>query len=126
MNDALLSELMESIQEGGAILRGEAKPSRTFEYPDIDVKELRERYELSQDKFAALLGISPGTLRGWEQGRRRPDGPARVLLRVADKHPRPVLDTVGSDARTVAKHTGRKSRQGAAPKGKRTKAGTRA
>jgi putative transcriptional regulator len=103
VNNELFSQLMESIEEGGAILRGEAEPSRTFEYPDVDVKELRERYKLSQDKFASLLGISPGTLRGWEQGRRRPDGAARVLLRVAEKHPRAVLDTVRGDARLAAK-----------------------
>ena len=43
---------------------------------------------------AELLGISPATLRNWEQGRRRPEGAARVLLCVAAKYPRSVLDTV--------------------------------
>ena len=40
------------------------------------------------------MGISVGTLRNWEQGRRKPEGPARVLLRVAAKHPEAVLDVV--------------------------------
>ena len=38
------------------------------------------------------VGISVGTLRNWEQGRRKPEGPARVLLRVASRHPEALLD----------------------------------
>jgi putative transcriptional regulator len=51
----------------------------------------RERERPSAE---ALLGISVATLRNWEQGRRSPEGPARVLLRVAAKHPEAVLDVV--------------------------------
>ena len=58
-----------------------------------DVAALRARFGLSQAKFAALLGISVRTLQGWEQGRRTPDGPARVLLRVAARRPDAVLET---------------------------------
>jgi len=52
-----------------------------------DVRVLRERYHLSQDKFASMLGISVGTLRNWEQGRRAPEGPARVLLNLVERNP---------------------------------------
>jgi putative transcriptional regulator len=58
------------------------------------VARIRQAYGLSQERFASLLGISVRTLQNWEQGRRRPHGPARVLLRVAAKHPQAVLDTV--------------------------------
>ncbi|HET6229025.1 MAG TPA: helix-turn-helix domain-containing protein [Longimicrobiaceae bacterium] len=93
MDDELFKELLGSVREGGAILRGEAKASRTFSFDDVDVKELRENgFGLSQPKFAALLGISVGTLRNWEQKRRRPEGPARVLLRIAARNPEAVLD----------------------------------
>lgn len=51
------------------------------------VAEARAKTGLSQDKFATLLGISPRTLRDWEQGRRSPSGAARTLLRIAAKHP---------------------------------------
>ena len=94
MNDELFNELIESVKQGGAILRGKSKPSREFAFEPIDVQSIRKKYGLSQDKFAKLLGISVGTLRNWEQGRRKPEGPARVLLRVAAKHPKAVLDTV--------------------------------
>ena len=54
--------------------------------------------KVSQEQFAALLGISVRTLRNWEQGRRVPEGPARVLLQVAAKHPEAVLDVVQAKA----------------------------
>jgi len=92
MRKALFDELLESVREGGAILRGELTASREFLLEDPDVRSLRESYGLSQPKFAALLGISVGTLRNWEQGRRRPEGSARVLLRIVAKHPDAVLD----------------------------------
>lgn len=94
MSDELFEELMESVREGGAILRGEKEASRMFVVEIPDVKEIRERYELSQSEFAALLGISVKTLQNWEQGRRNPRGAARVLLQVAAKHPEAVWDVV--------------------------------
>lgn len=94
MRDELFNELVESVKEGGAILRGESEASRETLFEDPEVGRIREEYGLSQAKFAALLGISVRTLQNWEQGRRHPQGPARVLLRVAARHPRAILDTV--------------------------------
>jgi putative transcriptional regulator len=92
MKDELFQELLESVKQGAAIMKGKLQPSRTFEFPEIEVRALREQFGLSQDKFADLVGISVGTLRNWEQGRRKPEGPARVLLRVAALHPEALLD----------------------------------
>ncbi len=94
MKDDLFRELEASIREGGAILRGEKPPSREFVIDSPNVKQLRGSFRLSQIEFAELLGISVKTLRNWEQGRRRPDGPARVLLQVAARHPEAVWDVV--------------------------------
>lgn len=94
MKEELFEDLLASIQQGGAILRGESKPSREFNFDNPDVKAIREQYGLTQSKFAELLGISIATLRNWEQGRRRPEGPARILLSVAAKHPEAILDAV--------------------------------
>jgi putative transcriptional regulator len=52
------------------------------------------REGLSQEQFAAAFGVSLGTVRNWEQGRRTPDGPARVLLTVIEKSPRTVLRAI--------------------------------
>ncbi|QLQ08095.1 MAG: helix-turn-helix domain-containing protein [Anaerolineae bacterium] len=96
MNDELFAELMASVEEAGRITCKEAAPSRMFtvERDLLDVKTIREGYKLSQTRFAMLLGISVKTLRNWEQGRRAPVGPARVLLQVAARHPDAVWDVV--------------------------------
>lgn len=94
MRDELFKELQASVREGGRILREKTPASRVSGVPESDVASIREAYGLSQDKFAALLGISVRTLQNWEQGRRSPRGPARVLLRVAARHPKAVLDVV--------------------------------
>ncbi len=99
MKNELFNELVASVREGGAILRGEAEPSRAFAVDGPNIKRIRANYRLSQGQFAALLGISVGTLRNWEQGRRTPDGPARVLLHIAAKHPDAVWDVVRAATR---------------------------
>jgi putative transcriptional regulator len=99
MKEEMFSELVESAREGGAILRGEKEPSRAFSFQGPDVKHIRERFRLSQGDFASFLGISVKTLQNWEQGRRSPQGPARVLLQVAAKHPEAVWDAVCSGNR---------------------------
>ena len=92
MKPELFEELTKSVREGGAILREETEPSRRFEVaPEAvqpsDVTRLRAQLGLSSSQFAALLGVSPATLRRWESGVRAPQGPARVLLRIAQTHP---------------------------------------
>ncbi len=94
MNEELFAELVESVREGGAILRGEKAASRTFVMQAPDVRQIREGYQLSQREFAVLLGVSIKTLQNWEQGRRTPHGAARVLLQVAARHPKAVWEVV--------------------------------
>ena len=96
MDEKTFAELEASLKEGMAIIRGEAQPSRVFEYATVDVKAIREELRLTQRQFAALIGISVRTLQNWEQGRRKPDGPAKVLLMVAANNPQAVLDTVSA------------------------------
>ena len=93
MNDELFDELVQSVREGGAILRGEVPASRRTEIAFPDVKKLRESRGLSQTQFARALGIGVATLRNWEQGRRKPVGPARVLLRLAQQSPEVVFSS---------------------------------
>jgi len=97
MKANLFEELLESVREGGAILRGEREATRSFALEEPEVGAIRKEYGLSQEQFASLLGISVRTLQNWEQGRRKPHGPAKVLLRVAARHPEAVLDTVSAE-----------------------------
>lgn len=94
MRKALFEELLDSVREGAEVLRGGRRASRTSVIGEPDVRRVRDEFGLSQTKFAALMGISVGTLRNWEQGRRVPEGSARVLLRVVALHPEAVLDVV--------------------------------
>lgn len=94
MRDDLFAELLVSIKQGGAILRGEKAPSRQFKVEQPDARKIRERLGMSQAELATMLGISVDTLQNWEQGRRSPVGPARVLLQVVAKHPEAVWDAV--------------------------------
>lgn len=96
MKEELFAELVASVKEGGAILRGEKAATRMLHLDQLDIKQIRDRYNLTQIQFATMLGISVRTLRNWEQGRRVPDGPAMVLLRVAARHPEAILDTLHS------------------------------
>ena len=108
MKDDLFAELLESVRQGGAILRGDLKPSRLFRFDEPDVRAVREGYGLSQSKFAALMGISAATLRNWEQGRRKPEGSARVLLQVVARNPKAVLDVVSAAPNKRLERTGKR------------------
>jgi putative transcriptional regulator len=98
LKNELFEELLESVREGGTILRGETEAARTFEFPEKngvpDVAAIRDRFGVSQPQFAELMGISVGTLRNWEQRRRDPEGPASVLLEVAYRRPDVVWSVV--------------------------------
>jgi putative transcriptional regulator len=89
-------EIITSLKEAIAWAGGENVPVRvsTVQIPTVDVRAVRRRLGLSQSEFAAKFGFQPATLRNWEQGRTRPDGPARVLLAVIARHPEAVEDTL--------------------------------
>lgn len=94
MNEDMFNELLESIEQAGEIKKGQAKSSRQFTIKEPNVLAIREKYGMTQKEFASLLGISVGTLRNWEQGRRKPQGPAKVLLRIAEKRPKAILESL--------------------------------
>lgn len=94
MKEEMFNELLESVRQAGAIMRGEMEPSRVFVTETPDVKSIRTKLGVSQTEFASLLGISVRTLENWEQKRRIPRGPARILLEVASAHPDAVWDVV--------------------------------
>ena len=68
-----------------------------FESGD-DIAALRSFVGMTQDEFARAVGISVHTLRNWEQGRRKPEGPAIALLRIAARHPRIIQENLESAA----------------------------
>jgi putative transcriptional regulator len=64
---------------------------------DVDAKKIRQALHMSQQDFAARFGIPEGTLKDWEQRRRRPEGPARAYLMVIARNPKAVQRALTSD-----------------------------
>ena len=88
--------IMQGLREAVAHARGESVTGLRLHVPDeIDVTSIRRKTGLSQQMFSARIGVSAGTLRNWEQGRRKPEGPARVLLAMLARNPRLVEETLG-------------------------------
>jgi len=87
MKKQMFEELLGSVREAGAILRGRKKPSRRIVIGSSGIRAIRERTSLSQSEFADLIGVSVKTLQNWEQDRRRPTGPAAALLSVIEHNP---------------------------------------
>ena len=87
MKKQMFEELLGSVREAGAILRGRRKPSRRTVIRPSGIRDIRERTSLSQSEFAQLIGVSVKTLQNWEQARRRPTGPAAALLSIIEHDP---------------------------------------
>jgi putative transcriptional regulator len=89
-------EIVTSLKEAIAWAGGEDVAVRVtkVKVPTTDVRSVRRKLGLSQSEFAARFGFQPATVKNWEQGRTRPDGPARVLLAVIARHPEAVEDAL--------------------------------
>ena len=96
MKDKDFNRLVEGVNQFDQIKRGKMEPSRVFEFTALDVKTLRESLHKSQSEFAKMIGVSVATLQNWEQGRRKPVGPARALLRVVQMQPDAVLKALAA------------------------------
>jgi len=87
--------IMQGLTEALAHAKGEVVPDLKLHIPvQVDVSAIRHRTGLSQAAFSRRIGVSPATLRNWEQGRRNPEGPARVLLAMLERNPRIVEETL--------------------------------
>jgi putative transcriptional regulator len=81
-----------------AIAHAKSKPSGVVVHgpPEVDVKAIRTRAGLSQSIFAQRYGFTLDSVQNWESGRRRPEGPARILLAVIEREPDAVLRAIKS------------------------------
>jgi putative transcriptional regulator len=62
-----------------------------------EIKTVRKKINVSQSEFALMTGVSVRALQNWEQCRRKPEGPAKALLRIASKNPRAVPDSLHAE-----------------------------
>ena len=90
-------KIRRGLDEALAYVDGDRSGTATHEVrvAGLDVASIRARAGLSQAAFARSIGVAVGTLRGWEQGRRRPEGPARVLPALLDRRPGLVREELG-------------------------------
>jgi len=94
MNKTQFDELLASTKEMDEIVAGKKTAARVFEFPEPEVKDIREKTGLSQARFAMLIGVSKRTLENWEQGRRHPTGPAKALLRILEADTERAIETL--------------------------------
>jgi len=97
MEKRAFEQLMASVVEAGAIMRGQRPPARVYSMASNSVRELRESLSLSQDQFARLMHVSVKTLRNWEQDVRTPGGAAAALLTAIRNDPRNVLAALNQE-----------------------------
>ena len=96
MSDAYNS-IERGLKEAISHARGEgAATIHEIDIPEADVQAIRARTGLSQAEFARSIGVKKSTLLNWEQRRRSPEGPARVLLALIDRDPGIVQRTLAS------------------------------
>lgn len=86
-------ELVQSMAQALAHAQGKRTKSRIHKVAikPGDIQKARKQLGLSQDQFADAFGVSPSTLRKWEQGQRSPTGAAKTLLRIIEREPKAVI-----------------------------------
>ena len=94
----VFDKIMAGLEDAQAYLHGarDGYEVRDITVSEPDVTSIRGRTGLSQPAFARSIGVPLGTLKNWEQGRRRPEGPTRVLLALIDKRPSIVQRELGT------------------------------
>ncbi|MBX9844552.1 MAG: type II toxin-antitoxin system MqsA family antitoxin [Xanthobacteraceae bacterium] len=98
MSKRAFRKIMEGLEEVRGYLDGTADKSRYRVHvpKKIDVRKIRRRLGLSQEAFAETYGFTVSAVRDWEQGRRKPERSARILLKIVEKEPEAVTRALAS------------------------------
>jgi putative transcriptional regulator len=98
-NDQSFSRHKDGLNDAIAFAKGDKTRGVVHQIvvPNVDVAAIRAKTGLSQRDFAQSIGVSKGTLLNWEQGRRRPTGPAQVLLAMIERQPSLVRELLRAD-----------------------------
>ena len=88
MDKELYEELESNLKESVKVARGRLAPNTTYVMlsPE-EIRAIRRRIGMSQSVFATTFHLSIETIKGWEQGKRRPDAAASNYLRIIDADP---------------------------------------
>ncbi len=100
--------LNAGLDDAIAYARGDRSKGKSYRVRvhDVDVKRLRKRLALSQPEFSARFGFSERNVQNWEQGVRKPTGPARTLLQIIEKEPEAAMRALAPEANAAKTTTG--------------------
>lgn len=101
---SVFQDIKAGLEDAVAIAKGEADPAtyRVHVPSDVDVLKIRARLRMTQAEFGRTFGFPVGTVREWEQGRRKPDTAARAYLIVISRNPDAVREALDSERSTAA------------------------
>src|SRR3954471_7271230 len=99
MSKKAFDKIAAGLNEALKIARGNARPSKLYIPPEIDVRDIRKKLNLSQDDFAAEFGFTINQIRDWEQGRTRPLGGLRAYLMLIKTDSKTVLALLRAGAK---------------------------
>lgn len=95
MDKANFEQLVKGITDMKRHLAGKrVRGLRTTRLGATDIQAIRRAANLSQPRFAKLIGVNLRTLQNWEQGRTRPTGPARALLKIVASNPKSAIEAL--------------------------------
>jgi len=92
MSKTVANSIRRGLEEAVAFAkdRADKRAYRVHVPQQIDIRAIRAKLGMTQEAFAAEFGFSVNTLRHWEQGKRRPEGPTRAYLLVIARAPKTV------------------------------------
>lgn len=92
----LYEEMTQGLSEAESFMKGERNGFRAHVPSSVDVKEIRGRLGMSQERFSRTFGFSVDAVRHWESRRRTPEASTRAFLKVIAKHPRLVMEALAA------------------------------
>ena len=88
MDEKLFEELDANLKEAVKIAKGATAPRSVYVIlTPAEIKTIRTGVNMSQAVFARSFQLSLDTLKGWEQGKRKPDAAAANFLRMIKADP---------------------------------------
>lgn len=88
MDDKLFKEFDANLKEAVKVAKGTKAPKAVYVVlKPSEIKAIREKVGMSQSEFASTFCLSLDTLKGWEQGKRKPDAAAANFLRMVKADP---------------------------------------
>ncbi|MCW7555363.1 helix-turn-helix domain-containing protein [Endozoicomonas gorgoniicola] len=94
-NHSVFDDIMQGLDEAVEFTKGKQSGAIVHDVSPLDVKDIRQQLDMTQEEFARAVGVKLPTLRHWERGDRKPNGPARVLLNLLAREPKQIVAMLG-------------------------------